>query len=94
MTLVLESLKQELETTTAAGWRVSQKRHRSIALGPHKEEEEEEKEEEEARQWKIVSELGTGASGAVYRGLWRGQDVAIKRVMFQVRSLETMLSAI
>ena len=35
-------------------------------------------------QWEIVSELGKGGSGAVYRGVWRGLDVAIKRVVFQI----------
>ena len=35
-------------------------------------------------QWEIRSELGKGGSGVVYKGVWRGLEVAIKRVMFQV----------
>ncbi|KAG2432173.1 hypothetical protein HXX76_009093 [Chlamydomonas incerta] len=31
----------------------------------------------------ITGELGRGAQGAVYRGLWRGLDVAVKSVLFQ-----------
>ena len=34
--------------------------------------------------WELHSEIGKGAFGIVFRGVWRGLDVAIKRIILQV----------
>ena len=40
----------------------------------------------EAPTWQMHNQIGKGAFGVVYRGTWRGLDVAIKRTIFQVGS--------
>eukprot|EP00798_Chlamydomonas_sp_ICE-L_P009630 gene9630-7544_t len=39
---------------------------------------------EEELQWEVHSQLGKGAYGVVYKGTWRGLEVAVKRVIFQL----------
>ena len=34
--------------------------------------------------WTVHEQIGKGGFGVVYRGTWRGLDVAIKRIVLQV----------
>jgi len=34
--------------------------------------------------WELYERIGKGSFGVVYRGMWRGLEVAIKRTIFQV----------
>eukprot|EP00798_Chlamydomonas_sp_ICE-L_P015533 gene15533-21624_t len=40
----------------------------------------------EEQQFEVHSQLGKGAFGVVYKGTWRGLEVAIKRIIFQLLS--------
>jgi len=40
----------------------------------------------EEAQWEVHSQLGKGAYGVVYKGTWRGLEVAVKRIIFQLLS--------
>ena len=37
--------------------------------------------------WEVHEQIGKGGFGVVYRGTWRGLDVAIKRIVLQVRGM-------